>query len=102
MSRADWSEAPDESDDNANHPDPQLSKQVRYRDSEGEDWIDEFARSSTPEEFRGAMRFSIGKYVRRVGRKDAELSEVRKMRDYCQRWEEYLMRAARVIDDSNS
>lgn len=24
------------------------------------------------------------------------------MRDYCQRWEQYLMRAARVIDDSNS
>lgn len=25
-------------------------------------------------------------------RKDAELSEVRKMRDYCQRWEAYLER----------
>lgn len=72
------------------YPDPQLTKQVRYRDSEGEDWIDEFARTATPEEFRGAMRFTVGKYVRRVGRKDKELSEVRKMRDYCQRWEDYL------------
>lgn len=73
-------------------PDPQHPKQVRYRDSEGDDWIDEFARSSTPEEFRGAMRFTVGKYLRRVGKKDAELSEVRKMRDYCQRWEAYLMK----------
>lgn len=65
-------------------------KQARYQDSQGGDWIDEFARTSTPEEFRGAMRFTVGKYVRRVGRKDDELSEVRKMRDYCQRWEAYL------------
>ncbi|MGE4534677.1 DUF3310 domain-containing protein [Halomonas sp.] len=82
----------DRTDRQAAYPDPQLPKQVRYRDSEGEDWIDEFARTSTPEEFRGAMRFTVGKYIRRVGRKDAELSEVRKMRDYCQRWEQYLER----------
>jgi hypothetical protein len=65
-------------------------KQQRYQDGSGEDWLDEFARTSTREEFRGAMRFTIGKYNRRMGKKDAELSEVTKMEDYCRRWREYL------------
>lgn len=95
MSRADWGKAPDESDDNANHPDPQLSKQVRYRDSEGEDWIDEFARTATPEEFRGAMRFSIGKYVRRMGKKDERIKEIKKIADYANRWADYEERITR-------
>lgn len=69
----------------------EVEKQPRYQDHGGEDWIDEFARTATPEEFRGAMRFTVGKYNRRIGKKDAELSEVRKMRDYCQRWEAYLL-----------
>lgn len=64
-------------------------KQPRYQDLLGEDWIDEFARTATADEFRGARRFTIGKYNRRVGKKDSVLSEVRKMRDYCQRWEAY-------------
>lgn len=66
-----------------------LPKQARYQDSRGDDWLDEFARTSTPEEFRGAMKFTVGKYLRRAGKKDSLLSEVRKMRDYCQRWEQY-------------
>ncbi|RUR52720.1 DUF3310 domain-containing protein [Vreelandella populi] len=66
-----------------------LEKQARYQDAKGEDWIDEFARTATPEEFRGAMRFTIGKYNRRAGKKDALISEIRKMKDYCQRWEDY-------------
>ena len=64
-------------------------KQPRYQDHHGEDWIDEFARTASVDEFRGAMRFSIGKYNRRMGRKDEILAEVRKMKDYCQRWEDY-------------
>lgn len=40
---------------------------------------------------QGAMRFTIGKYNRRVGRKDEILKEVRKMKDYCARWEAYEM-----------
>ena len=66
-----------------------LPKQARYQDSQGYDWIDEFARTATPEEFRGAMKFTVGKYLRRAGKKDALIEEVRKMRDYCQRWEQY-------------
>ena len=61
-------------------------KQPRYQDATGEDWIDEAARTFTPEEFRGAMRFSIGKYNRRMGKKDELIKEIEKMKDYCQRW----------------
>ena len=62
------------------------AKQARHQDATGEDWIDEAARTFTPEEFRGAMRFSIGKYNRRMGKKDDLIKEIEKMRDYCQRW----------------
>ena len=61
-------------------------KQERYKDDQGEDWIDEAARTFTAEEFRGAMRFTIGKYNRRMGKKDDLISEIEKMRDYCTRW----------------
>jgi len=61
-------------------------KQARYQDATGEDWIDEAARTFTAEEFRGAMRFSIGKYNRRMGKKDELIKEIEKMKDYCQRW----------------
>ena len=84
-------------DDCPNRPQPQYNpddvafKQPRYQDTQGEDWIDEFARTATMDEFRGAMRFIVGKYNRRIGKKDDDLSEVRKMRDYCERWEQYLL-----------
>ena len=61
-------------------------KQKRYQDAQGEDWIDEAARTFTAEEFRGAMRFTLGKYVRRAGKKDALESEIEKIRDYAARW----------------
>lgn len=68
---------------------PCQGKQERYRDQDGDDWIDEFARTSTIEQFRGAMRFTIGKYNRRMGKKDEVVKEIRKMRDYCDRWLAY-------------
>ena len=34
---------------------PEAGKQPRYQDAKGEDWIDEFARTATAEEFRGAL-----------------------------------------------
>jgi hypothetical protein len=61
-------------------------KQERYQDAQGEDWIDEAARTFTAEEFRGAMKFTLGKYVRRAGKKDALASEIKKIRDYAARW----------------
>ena len=64
-------------------------KQLRYQSANGEDWIDEFARTSTVDEFRGAMKFTIGKYNRRAGKKDELIKEIEKMRDYCDRWISY-------------
>lgn len=64
-------------------------KQQRYKDDNGEDWIDEFARTKSVEEFRGAMSFTIGKYNRRCGKKDKVLKEVTKMADYAERWRQY-------------
>ena len=66
-----------------------IIKQVRYQDQDGDDWIDECARTMTLEEFRGAMKFTIGKYLRRLGKKDATLKEVKKVADYAQRWVQY-------------
>ena len=91
FSRSEWQQA---RIDLGLHPTPEedeewerlSQKQPRYQDSKGEDWIDECARTFTPEEFRGAMRFTIGKYNRRMGKKDDLVKEIEKMRDYCQRW----------------
>jgi len=65
-------------------------KQERYLDESGKkDWIDECAETMTPEEFRGAMKFTIGKYERRLGKKDSLSSELYKISDYYRRWSEY-------------
>lgn len=64
-------------------------KQSRYQDSAGDDWIDECARTLTPEEFRGAMKFTIGKYIRRAGKKDDLIKEIGKIEDYARRWGDY-------------
>lgn len=64
-------------------------KQERYRNEMGIDWIDECEDSFTIEEFRGAMKFTIGKYNKRIGKKDEVIEEIRKMKDYCNRWEQY-------------
>jgi len=64
-------------------------KQDRYLNEDGTDWIDECAAAFTPEEFRGAMRFTIGKYKKRLGKKDAICMENAKILDYQKRWEEY-------------
>lgn len=68
---------------------PVTVKQLRYLDNDGRDWIDECAATMTVDEFRGAMKFTIGKYVRRAGKKDAIESEIRKIEDYARRWAEY-------------
>lgn len=68
---------------------PTTTKQLRYLDAKGDDWIDEFSRTATVDEFRGAMRFTLGKYNRRIGKKDDIPKELDKMIDYCQRWKAY-------------
>ncbi len=55
----------------------------------GKDLIDEAKERYTVDEFRGAMRFLIEKYLRRLGEKDTVRAEVRKIADYANRWLEY-------------
>ena len=69
--------------------DSNFGKKERYKDDDGADWIDECAKSLTHEEFRGAMKFTIGKYINRLGKKDGIEKEVRKIADYSDRWHEY-------------
>jgi hypothetical protein len=64
-------------------------KQERYKQPNGLDWIDKCADSFTEEEFRGAMKFTIGKYLERLGKKDNITLEVTKVADYATRWLEY-------------
>ena len=63
-----------------------LEKQPRYTDEDGLDWIDGFAANNSVEDFRAAMRFTIGKYDRRLGKKDELSKELYKISDYYQRW----------------
>ena len=65
-------------------------KQDRYLDSGGNlDHIDECARDYSIEEFRGAMKFTVGKYLKRLGKKDSIIQELTKIHDYIGRWLAY-------------
>jgi hypothetical protein len=64
-----------------------MKKQERYINADdGLDHIDEFARDNSIEDFRAAMRFTIGKYEKRLGKKDARSLELYKIADYYNRW----------------
>ena len=63
-----------------------IKKQERYLTADGTDWIDKFAATASDAEFRGAMMFTIGKYMSRMGKKDTYLAEVTKIADYANRW----------------
>lgn len=75
-------------------------KQQRYLDSTGLDWIDQCGIELTPEEFRGAMKFTIGKYLRRIGKKDDIGQELDKISDYCYRWKQYEHEQEELVDES--
>ncbi|MEB8101031.1 DUF3310 domain-containing protein [Staphylococcus xylosus] len=58
---------------------------------EGEvDFLDYFFMQATPDEMRGAMKFTMGRYATRLGRKDDEVKELDKIIDYSQRYKEKL------------
>ena len=62
----------------------------RYKENGSDrDFIDEFQSTKTPDEVRGAMLFSMGKYQRRYGKKDDHLAEAIKIADYANRLVEY-------------
>ena len=67
-----------------------VHKQKRYLSADNKtDWIDKCADSFSPTEFRGAMKFTIGKYLKRMGKKDPIAKEQAKIDDYRARWVEY-------------
>jgi len=69
---------------------PNVSSKVDYYlDESGEDWLDECARTLSSQEYRGAMKFVIGKYLRRLGKKDNTVQELAKVADYTNRWIQY-------------
>jgi hypothetical protein len=51
-----------------------------------EDFIDNCYKRYTPEEFRGAMKFYIGKYYDRLGEKDDIIQELTKAADIALRF----------------
>ena len=72
-----------------NKDEPTMMKQERYLSSNGSDFLDQSMENMTPEAFRGAMVFTIGKYLSRLNKKDSILSEVTKIQDYANRWLQY-------------
>lgn len=88
--------AAEEAEKEAQEVKPDGTKQERYLDEHGEDWIDECARTLSIEEFRAGMAFTIGKYQRRMGKKDAVEIEQAKIDDYRRRWAEVELK--RVLD----
>ena len=76
-----------------------MTRPARYKENNSSrDWIDEFCATSTVDESRGAFRFTIGKYLRRYGKKDDPLQEALKIQDYANRLVEFE-RAARAEQD---
>ena len=74
-----------------------MTRPTRYTEnSSSRDWIDEFCATSTVEESRGAFRFTIGKYLRRYGKKDDPLQEAVKIQDYANRLVEFERSLATV------
>ena len=66
-----------------------MNKQPSFLPDNGSVWIDEAARTLTPEQFRGAMRFKIGEHLHGIFKKDEIGQEVRQIAYYSCRWEEY-------------
>lgn len=59
-------------------------------DSTGKDYLQRFFENSAPEEVKGAMVFTIGKYIDRLGKKDAPEKELAKIIDYATRYRDFL------------
>lgn len=58
--------------------------------ADGKDFLQRFFENSTPEEVKGAMVFTIGKYIDRLGKKDAPEKELAKIIDYATRYRDFL------------
>lgn len=74
--------------DGLHYADAPLPKQDRYKNSpeDEEDYIDKTYRSMPWKEFLGAIKWTIGKYFDRFGKKDDILKEAIKIEDYAIRF----------------
>lgn len=61
-----------------------------YTGTTGKDTIDYLADQFTEEQFLGFMQGNIIKYATRLGRKDAAIKELVKIKDYTERTIKYL------------
>jgi len=67
-------------------------KQERYRDATGKmDFLDEFFRDSNDDEIRGAMIFTMQRYLKRLGKKDDPVNELMKVNDYSGRYIKHIL-----------
>lgn len=60
------------------------------KDADRKDFLQRFFENSTPEEVKGAMVFTMGKYIERLGKKDAVEKELAKVIDYATRYRDFL------------
>jgi len=75
-------------------------KQDKYKDQSGDaDYLDRTMKTMTTEQFRGAMMWTVGKYIDRLGKKDAVADEVYKIADYASRWLEYEQSLPAFVKD---
>jgi hypothetical protein len=70
---------------------PEKSKNPVYNGKDGQDYLDQIFVKFPTEEVHGAMRFTMGKYINRLGEKDDRVKEVKKIIDYANRYLEYLL-----------
>lgn len=59
-------------------------------DLAGKDFLQRFFETKSPEAVHGAMTFLIGKYIDRLGKKDAPEKELAKVIDYATRYRDFL------------
>ena len=72
------------------HEEPDVEEEVKkHWHRGGPDYIERTSVSMTPERFRGAMTWTIGKYCDRFGHKDSPLQEAKKIQDYANRLVEF-------------
>lgn len=68
---------------------PQISPHYTT-DSTGKDFLQRFFETKSPEAVHGAMTFLMGKYIDRLGKKDAPEKELAKIIDYATRYRDFL------------
>lgn len=86
----DFYSLPDENEENKKTLDDKVNHPSHYQGRKGIDVIEFLYQQLTFEEFKGFMKGNMIKYPVRAGRKDNELADIKKARDYADRLIEKL------------